>query len=158
MPYIIDGNNLIGVEGKEALNNEESRIILINLLKNFQRQKNTSLIVVFDGSGENFLHQIDQNGKFRVLFPSIGHSADDCIKDLLKKFTNMKDVTVVTSDRELKDYCRSAGAKIINSIEFYHLLKQKAFIIHKSNEEKKRIHIELSEQEVEAWLKVFQKK
>ena len=49
MPYIIDGNNLIGSSRDISLDDKDAREKIVNLIRKFQESKNTKITVVFDG-------------------------------------------------------------------------------------------------------------
>ncbi len=157
MPYVIDGNNLIGFSPDIEYDAPDSRIRLIDLIKKYQSVKKNNIILVFDGEPENGPHYQKYSNKFRIIYPNYGESADEVIKKLLNEFSTLNDVMVITSDRELKQYAKDKGAKVINSIEFYHEVKRFAKFYKKKKMSDKRINIKLSEKEVDNWLKIFNK-
>lgn len=115
MPYIIDGDNLIGSSPDIVLEDPEARSKLIYIVQKFQENKNSNVTLVFDGEPENGVQREDINTKFCVRYPQYGNSADDEIKNILEGFHYFKDVTLVSSDRELKAFAKKKGAKTINS-------------------------------------------
>jgi len=156
MPYIIDGNNLIGCSPDISLGDPDARDKLIQLIRKFQESKQTKVTLVFDGMpspGGQLKNVI--SAKFTVLFPRHGHSADDEIKRLLNAYHQLSEVVLVTSDRELKLFAREKGAKTRNSVEFYYELRKSFFRSGKREENQKRIDHSLSKHEVEQWLKIF---
>jgi predicted RNA-binding protein with PIN domain len=125
MAYIIDGNNLIGSAPDFSLVDPESR-------------------------GKNPI-----NAKLTVVYPRYGLTADDEIKRILDGYQQLKEIILVSTDRELKKYAKEKGARTINSIEFYFTLK-KAFLSQGKKEETlKRVNTRVSQNEVEQWLKIF---
>ncbi|MCK5220283.1 MAG: NYN domain-containing protein, partial [Candidatus Aminicenantes bacterium] len=54
MPYIIDGNNLIGSSPDISLEDSNSRKEIVAIVKKFQKKKNSKIIVVFDGEPDTF--------------------------------------------------------------------------------------------------------
>jgi predicted RNA-binding protein with PIN domain len=155
MPYIIDGNNLIGSCPDISREDPLARSKIVAFLKKYQERKRNNVIVVFDGAPENGVRREDISSKFSIFYPHEGSTADDEIIDILDRFNCSKDVTVVTSDRELKTLVKNKGAKAVNSIEFYFELKRISRSSGKEEEFKKRIETELSDGEVDHWLKVF---
>jgi predicted RNA-binding protein with PIN domain len=155
MAYIIDGNNLIGCSQEIPQDDLNGREKIVHLVKKFQEKRKTSVTVVFDGAPDYGSYQNNSNTKFKVVFPRYGKSADDEIKEILNTYNHFRDVTVVTSDRELKTYAKDKGAKTINSIEFYYELKRISRIRGKEEERKKRINQKLSDSEVDQWMKFF---
>ena len=157
MPYIIDGDNVIGSSPDISLEDPKARPKLIYIIRKFQENKKNNVTIVFDGMPENGVQREDIGEKFSVRYPPAGSSADDEIKRILNGFNFYKDVIVVTSDRELRTFAKKKGAKIINSIEFYFELKRISRIHGKKEETKKRIDTQLSDTEVEQWMKIFER-
>jgi predicted RNA-binding protein with PIN domain len=125
MPYIIDGNNLIGSSPDIPLEDPAARRKIIEIVRKFQENKKNSVIIVFDGEPDDAaVYRQPLTEKFTVVYPGFGDSADDEIKRILNRYNYFKDVVLVTSDRELRDYARKKGARIINSIEFHYELKR----------------------------------
>jgi len=155
MPYIIDGNNLVGCFPDITLDDPEARSRLLFVIRKFQENKKNNIIIVFDGESDEGMRNQMTSSKFTIVYPEIGNSADDEIKEILSGFNYFKDVVVVTSDRELKTFARKKGAKTINSIEFYFELKRFSHIYGKKEENQKRIDAELDETEVDQWMKIF---
>jgi predicted RNA-binding protein with PIN domain len=158
MPYIIDGNNLIGSSPDISLEDTDARSKVINIVRKFQQNKNNNVILVFDGEPENGTHCQTITTKFTVVYPRYGNSADDEIMRTLNSYSYFKDVILVTSDRDLKLFARKKGAKTINSIEFHFELKRFNRIVGKKEDTQKRIETRLSKNEVDQWLEVFQHK
>jgi len=157
MPYIIDGNNLIGCSPDISLEDSNSRSEIIGIVKKFQKKKKSKIIVVFDGEPDTFSNEENPTEKIVVKYPPIGDSADDEIKRILDGYTYFRDVVLVTSDRELKDVAKKKGARVVNSIEFYYELKRVFRATGRIELKQKRIDTELSEGEVDQWLKIFDK-
>ncbi|MCP5051861.1 MAG: hypothetical protein GY940_32135 [bacterium] len=155
MPYIIDGDNLIGSSPDISQDDPESRSRLVAIVRKFQESKKSNVTLVFDGQPENGVHREDMATKFCVRYPRNGTSADDEIKHMLEGFHYFKDVVLVTSDRDLKTFAKKKGARTINAIEFYFELKRYSRISGRKEESLKRIDAELSDREVDQWMKIF---
>ena len=157
MAYLIDGNNLIGSAPDFSLADPESRGKMVSLIRKFQESKNTKITVFFDGEPQSSELKNPINAKLTVVYPRYGLTADDEIKRMLDNYQQHKEIILVTTDRELKKYAKDKGARTINSIEFYFTLK-KAFLSQGKKEETlKRVHTLVSQNEVEQWLKIFNK-
>lgn len=158
MPYIIDGNNLIGSSRDISLDDKDAREKLVNLIRKFQESKNTKITVVFDGDpgGAGLKNAI--SAKLTVVFPRYGNTADDEIKRILNGYHQLNEVILVSSDRELKKFAKDKGAKTRNSIEFYYELKKSHYLSGKKEETLKRINTSLSQNEIENWMKIFNQK
>ncbi len=158
MPYIIDGNNLIGCAPDFSLGDPEARGKMVSIIRKFQESKNTKVTVVFDGEPQGGERRQPINAKLIVVYPRYGLSADDEIKHILEGYQHVKETVLVTADRELKDFARGLGVRTVNSIEFYFTLK-KAFASQGRKEETlKRVNARVSQNEVEQWLKIFSDK
>lgn len=157
MPYIIDGDNVIGSSPDIWMEDPKARAKLIYVIKKFQENKKSNVTIVFDGAPENGVQRENLGDKFCVRYPQPGTSADDEIKQILNGINYFRDVIVVTSDRELRTFAKKKGARIINSIEFYFELKRFSRIHGKKEETEKRIDTQLSDNEVEQWMKVFER-
>jgi predicted RNA-binding protein with PIN domain len=155
MPYIIDGNNLVGCAPDISLDDPEARARIIQIIGKFQESRQNSVIIVFDGHPDGGVRRYDAASKFSVVYPRDGHTADDEIREILSGFNYYKDVILVSSDRELKTYARKKGARTVNSIEFYFELKRTSHIYGKKEENQKRIDATLSDMEIDQWLKIF---
>lgn len=158
MPFIIDGNNLIGSSPDISLDDPDSRKKIIQLIKRYQENKNNNILVVFDGEPFGDLHVHPISNKLTVMFPKYGSSADEEIKKLLDSYNDFRDVMLVSSDRELKSFAKKKGAKVVNSIEFYFELKRLFRFFGKKEESQKRINLKLTKSEIDQWLKIFNKK
>jgi predicted RNA-binding protein with PIN domain len=156
MPYIIDGDNLIGSSPDISKEDPDARTKLVSIVRNFQENKKSNVTIVFDGEPQNGLRREDICAKFCVRYPRYGSSADDEIKRILDGFNYFRDVVLVSSDRDLKDYAKEKGARTINSIEFYYELKRVSRVSGKKEESRKRIDAELSDMEVDQWMKIFE--
>ena len=155
MPYVIDGNNLVGCAPDISLDDPQAKTKIINIARNFQENKRCSVIMVFDGPPGKGVRREELSARFTVLYPREGSSADEEIRQILSGFNYFKDVVLVTSDRKLKDFAREKGAKTLNSIEFYFELKRLSLVSGEKQENLKRINTELSDREVDQWLKIF---
>ena len=137
MPYIIDGDNVIGSSPDISLEDPKARLKLIHIIRKFQENKKNNVTIVFDGKPENGVQREDISEKFCIRYPLAGCSADDEIKRILNRFNYFKDVILVTSDRELRTFAKKKGAKIVKSIEFFFELKRISHIHGKKEESKK---------------------
>ncbi len=156
MPYIIDGNNLVGSSPDIALEDPGAREKLLTIIQQFQEARKSSVTIVFDGAPWGGVRREEASSKLTVLFPREGCTADDEIRDILDGFNYFKDVVLVTSDRALKSFAKNKGARTVNSIEFHFELKRYSHIQSRKTEKKKRIEVQLSDNEVDLWMKIFE--
>lgn len=155
MPYIIDGANLISSCPEFSSDDGDAKTKLISILKRFQENKNNNVLVVFGEKSGDEIQCEELSAKFCVHYPPEGIPVGEEIIRLLDRFHNYKDVILVTSEKDLKTIAKKKGAKIINSIEFCFDLKRISHFFGVEEESQKRIEAELSDREVELWMKIF---
>lgn len=158
MAYLIDGNNFIGYSSPSELRDHQSKHRLVSKLQRFQRQKKTRVLVVFDGNPAlDFVDEKFRKKRFSVIFPAIDQNADDVIKEIISKQTDLRRFFVVSSDREIKDFAKSKGAKSLNCEEFEKELKSTLKEHRESQAEEKKV-APPSPFEINQWLKIFKNK
>lgn len=124
MPYLIDGNNLIGEIPALDLKDPTSRKLLVSRLRIFQEVQNTRVILVFDGPHDSKLSEGNyKDTYFSVCFPPFSQTADDVIEEIVGRQTDLRQFFVVSSDREIKNFARSQGAQVLDCSEFLRRLK-----------------------------------
>lgn len=125
MAYLIDGNNVLGYTSSCGSKGASSRLQLIRQLAIFQKVKKSRVLLVFDGPPEpNFACGNPKKNKFAVLSPPPGENADSLIKEFISGKTDVRRLTLVSSDRELRAFAREKGAKTLSSKEFHTQLKK----------------------------------
>jgi predicted RNA-binding protein with PIN domain len=152
MPYLIDGHNLIPKMGLR-LDSMDDEMELVSLLQEYCRlTRRNGMEVYFDGAppGSAGTRRL---GPVTAHFVRLGSSADEAIRKHLKALgRGAKNWTVVTSDRQVQSEARAAQAEILSSETFSALLKEARSAIPKTAKEQK-----LSRDEVEEWMRLFQK-
>jgi predicted RNA-binding protein with PIN domain len=116
--FILDGYNIIKQAfGKDNLSLKNEREKLFCFLDNCRPQGSpkNKVTIVFDGK-EGLNHQRCLS-PLEIIF-SKGESADSCIKNLVERSPNPKNIVVVTDDRGLKFSVGSSGAKTMPVKEF----------------------------------------
>ena len=115
MPYLLDGNNLIGRVRRTSKPSTEDRAALIAEIAGRLRQTRAKATIFFDGpAGE----RASSLGSLSVRVPSSG-SADDAIVREVERAKAPGEAVVVTADRGLASRCRDAGAKVSSPDEFF---------------------------------------
>ncbi len=117
MPYLVDGNNLLGfLSGKSRASGEEKGRLL-RMIAERLRSVRSRVLVVFDGPSET--------GRSEASFGSLsirysgGRSADDVIVALAAGASAPKDQHVVTDDRGLAARVLAAGARTVSAAAFW---------------------------------------
>ncbi len=158
MPYLIDGNNLIGHIPDLSLADRQSRFQLVSQLDRLQKIKNTRVIVVFDGPPEEGLMTGSaDHGLLSVVYPERGKSADNIIEEIIRKQTDLRRFFVVSSDREIRYFTRKLGAKSLDCAEFHRILKGALREFRKDAELQKDEEAP-TPLEIRQWNDVFRKK
>ena len=115
MPYLLDGNNLIGRARRTSKPSAEDRAALVGEIAGRLRQTRAKATIFFDGpAGE----RASSLGSLSVRVPSSG-SADDAIVREIERARAPGEAIVVTADRGLASRCREAGAKVSSPEEFF---------------------------------------
>jgi len=120
---IIDGNNLIGkINSLHRLQNkdkQQSRIKLAFLIDNYFQGKNIKVTIHFDG----YEQQPIKLNNCKIIY-SQNRIADDRIKQQIETSSNAKNIIVVTSDNNLREYARVCWCSLQKSEEFANELKE----------------------------------
>ena len=152
MPYLIDGHNLIPKLGLR-LDSPDDELELIEILQEFSRLSRRESEVYFDGA------PVGQAGtkKFGMVtahFVRLGTTADSAIKARLKKLARAaRNWIVISSDHEIQNAASTAHATVTSSEAFAGQLKRLHNSVHKPTGER-----ELTSEEIDAWLKLFNKR
>ena len=99
MPFLVDGDNLLGTWPGRRRSDADRRRLAFDLAR-FAARARRRVVVVFDGTAPP---GTDLGADVR--FAGVGRSADDLILEFLGRQTNRRGWTVVTSDRSLGDQC-----------------------------------------------------
>ena len=114
--YILDGYNIIhqipALDSKKIRDDKEHLIDFVERYKP-QGSRYNQVTIVFDGHAPNF----SNSSPFEVVF-SKDVSADEKIRELVKKFTNKKNTIVISDDRELRFSVRALGAQVLDVKSF----------------------------------------
>ncbi len=158
MAYLIDGNNFIGHTSPAELRDPQSKHRLVSKLQRFQRQKKTRVLVVFDGNPDpDFIDEKYRKKYFSVIFPPFDQNADEVIKEIISKQTDLRRFFVVSSDHEIKNFAKAKGAKSLNCEEFERELKSILKEHRESQAQEKKV-APPSSLEINQWIKIFKNK
>ena len=153
MPYLIDGHNLIPKIGLR-LDSIDDEMELIVILQEFCRlERKRQVEVYFDGApapqaGTRKL------GLVTAHFVPLKTTADNAIRNRLKKMgKSAKNWTVVSSDHRVHLEARAVRAEVLSSDSFAIMLKQARDSAPKTTNDH-----QLSQQEVDNWLELFENK
>jgi predicted RNA-binding protein with PIN domain len=156
--YLIDGNNYIGYTSSFDRKDPRSKYELVSKLFIFQKQKRTRIILVFDGAPDlNLLEKRFQKKNFSVVYPIAGQDADDTIKKIISKQTDLRRFFVVSSDREIQIFAKAKGARALSTKDFSRELKTE-LKKHKRHLQNEKRTSPLSPLEINQWIEIFNNK
>ncbi len=116
MPYLVDGNNLLGLATGKARPSEKERRELLRRIADRLRAERGRVVVVFDGPSETGRSEAAL-GALTVRY-SGNRSADDVIVETASRSRSPADHFVVTDDRGLAARAREAGARTLGADVF----------------------------------------
>ncbi len=151
MHWLIDGHNLIGQMPTMRLDDANDEAKLLEYLSRYRARTGHAITVFFDSGQVYRPASKRKHGGVTVRFAPHGKTADHLIMRRLRKVKNPQAIGVVTSDRAVQQAARFAQVRVVSSQEFAQELLNLATQVAEEN----RAEIELSADEVEAWLEIF---
>lgn len=149
MPFLIDGHNLIAALPDIDLEDPHDEAKLVIKLRAWAGHYRRKAIIVFDGGIPGGYSQALSSGNLEVVFAAHHHTiADRIIIERLRPLRDAVNWTVVSSDIEVLDAARQAGARALTSQEF---ATQLTWAPEKGKEKPDWV----SQAEVQSWLQVF---
>lgn len=122
--FIIDGNNLIGKINSlyrlQKKDKQHSRVKLAFLIDNYFQGKNAKVTIHFDGYEQQPIKLVNCHITY-----SQNRIADEKIKQQIESSSNPKNIIVVTSDNNLREYARVCSCSVQKSEEFADMLQEK---------------------------------
>lgn len=125
MPYLIDGNNLLGSWGGPA-KGDDRRGEVVRRVATFCRSRGVKATVVFDGHPLRPDLAAQDLGPLSIRVPPSGVDADTVIRELVERAARPAEVVVVTSDKALYSYCKTLGAAVLRAHEWNALERRPA--------------------------------
>lgn len=122
MILLIDGYNLVKQVVKSVDISYETRLKFINELSRYSKKKNHRVVIVFDGGDFSFAAGEVVND-IQIIYSGYKDSADTVIKDYLSE-NSSRDILLVSSDRELRDFASKLNIDSIKALDFYDFVKK----------------------------------
>ena len=148
MPYIVDGNNLLGSWGGPR-GEDDRRAEVVRRLAAFCRARGVKATVVFDGHPLRPEMAAQELGALTLRVPPPGGDADTVIRELVERAARPSELVVVTSDKALYSYVKTLGAAVMRVHEWNALERQLGSRVPSGSEKPER------EDDVEGWLRKF---
>jgi len=127
MPYLIDGNNVMGQRAGWQKDRDGARRRLLDELVEFAAAKRARVMVVFDGAPlQHFADGASYKAAVRIFYAARNSNADERIKAMVEASGERRTLIVVTSDRALGEYVRRCGAQVVNAKEFHRRMDESA--------------------------------
>jgi predicted RNA-binding protein with PIN domain len=151
VPYVIDGNNLLGSWGGPQ-GQDDRRAEVVQRVAAFCRAKGARATLVFDGHPLRPDMEAQDLGPLRLRVPPAGQDADTVIREIVDTAERPAELVVVTSDKALYSYAKTAGASVLRAHEWNAMERRivgSSAAASASGEKPDR------EDDVEGWLKRF---
>jgi predicted RNA-binding protein with PIN domain len=117
VPYLIDGNNLLGSWGGPSGGNDR-RADVVRRVAAFCRARNVKATIVFDGHPLRDDMAAQDLGPVSLRVPPQGQDADTVIRELVERAPRPAELIVVTSDKALYSYVKTLGAAVLRAHEW----------------------------------------
>jgi len=117
MPYLIDGNNLLGSWGGRPTG-DAGRAEVVRRVAAFCRRHGARATIVFDGAPLRSDQPVQELGRVGIRTPPPGGDADGVIRDIVAQAARPGEIVVVTSDKPLYSFVRSRGATCLRAHEW----------------------------------------
>ncbi len=122
---IVDGNNVMGQRVGWHRDKSAAQQRLAQEVERAARCRDEPHILVFDAKPKApFPDKVDQR-LFTVRYARPGKSADRLILELVYRYKNHSDITVITSDRALTRQIHQLGARVTRSGIFRKMLEER---------------------------------
>lgn len=140
--YIVDGNNLIGkislTSKLQKKDKQAAREKLAHLIERYFSGKSVRVIINFDGYANKKI-----NISKAVIIYSDGQQADAKIKAQIEEESNKRNIVLVSSDNNLREFAKVCGCTIMLSEDFAKAVLK----VNKANDEEVKIQ-EINDPEV----------
>jgi predicted RNA-binding protein with PIN domain len=117
VPYVIDGNNLLGSWGGPS-RDDDRRAEVVQRVAAFCRARGARATLVFDGHPLRPDMEAQDLGPLRLRVPPPGVDADTVIREIVDTAPRPSELVVVTSDKALYSYAKTAGASVLRVHEW----------------------------------------
>lgn len=152
MPVLIDGHNLIAHMPDLRLDDPDDEVKLVLRLRAYNAHTRKKVTVVFDHGLPGGWSRELSTGPVNVIFAGTHTNADRILIERIRADKNPHNLTVVSSDSEVRSAAAARGARTLSADQFAAQLA----VPPPPREITADIH--LTPAEVEEWLQIFGKK
>jgi|GEM_PF-286703 len=150
---LVDGYNLIyqfpELRKWLEMDLERAREGLLSRLSDYAKEKQVEMVVVFDGDDRNF-KEPNTYREISVIFSKFPEKADTVIMQFIDKEKEAKNLLVVSTDNDIKNYAQFSGVNVVSSQQFAFEIGQKSI-----SEMEKKYDYTMDSTEMEDWMKLF---
>jgi predicted RNA-binding protein with PIN domain len=157
VPYLIDGNNLLGSWGGPAPGRDR-RAEVVRRVAAFCRARGARAVLVFDGAPLRTELEEQSLGPVSLRVPPPGQDADALIRGLVDAAEQPRALVVVTSDKALYSYARTRGAKVLRAHEWNALERRPPAAPSSRRRGEAAQEKPEREEDIEGWLERFSRK
>lgn len=163
MILVVDGFNLIykfpDLELCMYENNlQEARRGLFRKLLNYKKLKKVQEIHIFLDGKKDIGNPVEfENLDGLLIYYAHDLKADSHIKKFIRTHKTPHNLYLITSDKEILFYSKKYNCKYYTSEEFYKIYETTISTIENEKITRERIYKNLSEDEVQEWLRFFRK-
>lgn len=115
---LVDGNNILHAwpELVKLLTRDRAAASagLIRRMMDYNGFSGDRTVIVFDGRGPS-TNEERREGGLQVFYSGDGHSADEIVERLARKYAARYDIVVATDDRAEQDVVVGVGARVISA-------------------------------------------
>ncbi len=123
MNIIIDGYNLLKQVSRKKTIAPHERARFHARAVDYAKKKRHTLYIIYDG-GSDPRPVIEKKGAVITVYSGYKQTADDVIKSYIDERI-LKDMLVVTTDRQLNAYAESYQVPSIDALDFYSLMQDR---------------------------------
>jgi predicted RNA-binding protein with PIN domain len=154
MPVIIDGHNLLWSVQNAEENASITDITMCRILDSYFGLAKENAEIIFDGTGPPDKTEFNNIKNLQVTFSGRSCDCDTVIEQRILASTAPKLLTIVSTDRRLRDAASTRKANSIKSEDFWDNVKKRLDRQKPVKEPPGKRH-GLTESETELWLKTF---
>ena len=154
MPVIIDGHNLLWLIRNQEEDKSITDVALCRVLDIYFGLTNETAEIIFDGIGPREKNAFDSIKNLEITFSGRATDCDTLIENRILDSTAPKRLTIISTDRRLRDAADERKATAIKSEDFWDEV-QKRISRHKPRKEPAQKRKGLTQSETEMWLREF---